>query len=177
MSTLSRPALVLCALAALTACGSGEKAPAPAEQPAPAPAPAAAESTPATPTATAAAPGADAYAICSTCHQPNGEGLPNAFPPLAGSDYVNGPGAPHIAIVLKGLAGPITVKGQTYNSVMAPWESLSDDQVAAAVNYERASWGNTGAPVTSADVAKVRAAITSRTTAWTVDDLKKAKLP
>jgi mono/diheme cytochrome c family protein len=123
-----------------------------------------------------AAPSPDAYAICSTCHQANGEGLPNTFPPLAGSEYVNGPGAPHIAIVLKGLTGPITVKGKSYNSVMTPWESLSDDQIAAAINYERASWGNTGAPVTSADVAKVRLALKSRTTPWTVDELKKAKL-
>lgn len=122
------------------------------------------------------APGTDAYQVCATCHQANGEGLPNAFPPLAGSDYVNGPGEPHIAIVLKGLSGPVVVKGQTFNGVMAAWEGLPDEQIAAAINYERASWGNKGKPVTAQDVAAVRAAVKSRTTAWTIEDLKKAKL-
>lgn len=193
MSTPFCRRLSLIALLAAAACGGGEKAPPanpPADQPAAAPAPAAPTDTASTTTRSpavvpaaapaaspaSAAPGPDAYAICSTCHQANGEGLPNTFPPLAGSEYVNGPGATHIAIVLKGLTGPITVKGKTYNSVMTPWESLSDAQIAAAINYERASWGNTGAPVTSADVAKVRVAIKSRTTSWTADELKKAKL-
>jgi len=129
-----------------------------------------------TSTTPASGPGADAYQICSTCHQASGEGLPNAFPPLAGSEVVNGPVEPHIAIVLKGLTGPVTVKGQTFNGAMAPWESLSDEQIAAAINYERASWGNSGKSVTAQDVAAVRAAVTSRATAWTADDLKKAKL-
>jgi mono/diheme cytochrome c family protein len=130
----------------------------------------------AAPAAPAPAPGADAYAVCQTCHQANGEGLPNAFPSLVGSEYVNGPGGPHIAIVLKGLTGPITVKGQTFTGVMAPWESLGDDQIAAAINYERASWGNSGAPVTQADVARIREAVKGRTAPWTVAELEKANL-
>ena len=27
---------------------------------------------------------------CQACHQPDGQGVPDAFPPLAGSDYLNG---------------------------------------------------------------------------------------
>ncbi|MFN8650727.1 MAG: cytochrome c [Gemmatimonadales bacterium] len=122
------------------------------------------------------APGVDAYAVCQTCHQANGEGLPNAFPPLAGSAIVNGPVGPHVAIVLKGMSGPITVKGATYNNIMAPWESLSDEQIVSAINYERASWGNTGTPVTAADVARVRAAVKGRSTPWTVAELEKAAI-
>ena len=35
------------------------------------------------------AQGEAAYlANCAACHQPNGKGLPGAFPPLAGSDYL-----------------------------------------------------------------------------------------
>lgn len=171
---MSRHTLPLLAAALLLAACGGRKEEQSAAKP---------ESTAATrpqPTppapAAAAAPGADAYQICQTCHQANGEGLPNAFPPLAGSDIVNGPVEPHIAIVLKGMSGPVVVKGQTFNGVMAAWESLPDEQIVAAINYERASWGNAGKPVTLQDVAAVRAAVTSRTTAWTVDDLKKTRL-
>ena len=163
--TLSLSTLVV----ALAACGGKPEQSAGKPDSTPA---AAAAATP----ATAAAPGADAYQICATCHQANGEGLPNAFPPLAGSDIVNGPVEPHIAIVLKGMSGPVVVKGQAFNGVMAAWESLPDEQIAAAINYERASWGNSGKPVTVQDVAAVRAAVKSRATAWTIEDLKKAKL-
>ncbi|MBK6778907.1 MAG: cytochrome c [Gemmatimonadetes bacterium] len=116
------------------------------------------------------------YQICSACHQPNGQGIPKTFPPLAGSTIVNGPGGPHIAIVLKGLVGPTTVKGQVYNGAMAPWESLTDAQIAGAINYERTHWGNTGAKVTVADVARVRQLVKARKTPFTMDDLKKLKL-
>jgi len=162
---------VVAASAFLAGCGGGK------EQSAARPktTAAAAPSTPAT-AAPAEAPGAEAYHVCATCHQANGEGLPNAFPPLAGSDYVNGRGEFHIAIVLKGLAGPITVKGQPFNGQMAPWESLPDSQIAAAINYERASWGNAGKPVTPGEVAAVRKAVKARNKAWTVDELEQAKL-
>ncbi len=115
------------------------------------------------------------YQICSACHQPNGQGIPKTFPPLAGSTIVNGPGGPHIAIVLKGLVGPTTVKGQVFNGAMAPWESLTDAQIAGAINYERTHWGNTGAKVTVADVARVRQLVKARKTPFTMDDLKKVK--
>ena len=42
------------------------------------------------------------------CHQPTGLGLPNMFPPLAGSDWVTAPGPERlIRIVLHGFQGPI----------------------------------------------------------------------
>jgi mono/diheme cytochrome c family protein len=160
---------------ALAACGgSGEKAPASQATDTAHAAPAAAESAGA-PAAQAAAAPAD-YVVCQTCHQANGEGLPNAFPPLAGSDIVNGPVGPHLAIVLKGLTGPVTVKGAPYNGMMAPWESLSDEQIVGAINYERASWGNKGTPATVADVARIRGAVKGRTTPWTIAELEKAGL-
>lgn len=124
--------------------------------------------------ATAATDSAD-YQICAACHQPTGLGLPKTFPPLAGSLIVNGPPAPHIAIVLKGLVGPIKVKGETYNSAMAPWESLTDAQIAGAINYERTHWGNKGVKVTPADVAKVRTLLKARKTPFTAPDLEKQK--
>jgi mono/diheme cytochrome c family protein len=52
-------------------------------------------------------------ANCVTCHQANGQGQPGQFPPLAGSEFVLGDASNRlIAIVLKGLQGPVQVKGQ-----------------------------------------------------------------
>lgn len=94
---------------------------------------------------------------CAACHQPTGQGVPGAFPPIAGSEYANGPADTQIKIVLKGLSGPIKVKGVTYNGqMMAFADRLTDDQIAAIITHERTSWGNSGGAVTAADVKKLR---------------------
>ena len=51
---------------------------------------------------------------CVACHQPTGAGLPGVFPPFDGSEYVVGDARRLVAIVIKGLNGPITVKGTKY---------------------------------------------------------------
>lgn len=125
-------------------------------------------------TAQAQKTGAEVYATCSACHQANGQGVPGAFPPLAGSEWVNGKGDVPIAIVLHGLQGPLTVKGQKYNGVMAPWgTTFNDDQIAAVVTYIRSNFGNKAPAVTKADVARVRAATKARKGAWSEAELKK----
>ncbi len=176
-SVLTTPALLL-ALGALAACGGGgEKAATTDSAAAPAAAPAAAAAaTPAAPAAGAALDGKAEYLVCQTCHQENGEGLPNLYPPLAGSEWINGEPEVPIAIILHGLQGEITVKGQKFNNVMAPWASLSDAQIAAILTHERSSWGNTSSAVTAEQVAAVRAATASRTGPWTPAEVKAAKL-
>ena len=93
---------------------------------------------------------------CSVCHQSNGAGLPNVFPPLAKSDYLNADKTRAISIVLNGLSGPVTVNGAKFDSVMPPMSQLNDDEVANIVTYAINSWGNKGGTVTAAEVAKVR---------------------
>ncbi len=171
-SVLTTPALLL-ALSALTACGGGGEKAATTDSAA---APAAAAPEAAAPAAAAGLDGKAEYLVCQTCHQENGEGLPNLYPPLAGSEWLTGEPEVPIAIVLHGMQGEITVKGQKFNNVMAPWASLSDAQIAAILTYERSSWGNTAAAVTAEQVAAVRAATASRTTPWTPDEVKAAKL-
>lgn len=102
--------------------------------------------------------GAKVYAArCASCHQPTGAGVPGAFPPLAGSEYVTGKPEDHAKVVLNGLNGAITVKGQSYNGVMPAWKDvLSDREIAAVVTYERNSWGNKAGVVTPDDVKKLR---------------------
>jgi mono/diheme cytochrome c family protein len=139
---------------------------------------AAAAAAPAAPAATVASAGETLYQRSVTCHMANGAGVPNAFPPLAGSEYVNGSADRMVAIIMHGLQGPITVNGALYNSAMLPYGTsvpMSDEEVAAVASYVRASWGNTGAAVSAEDVARVRETTRSRATPWTVAELASFK--
>lgn len=102
------------------------------------------------------AAGKSIYAkTCFACHQSNGEGLPNAFPPLAKSDFLNGEISAAIDVVIKGKMGEITVNGKKFNGVM-PAQSLSDEEVANVLSYVYSEWGNGKREVTPAMVAKQR---------------------
>ena len=88
---------------------------------------------------------------CFACHQAEGQGIPNAFPPLAKSDYLNADLNRAIDIILNGLRGEITVNGEKYNSVMTR-QALSDDDVANVLTYIYNSWENSKKEVTPAMV-------------------------
>ena len=94
---------------------------------------------------------------CSVCHQANGEGLPNVFPPLARSDFLMADKQRAIGIVLNGLTGKVTVNGNVFNSVMPPMSQLNDDELANILTYVRNSWGNSGEVVSADEVKQVRA--------------------
>jgi mono/diheme cytochrome c family protein len=101
-------------------------------------------------------------------------GVPGQYPPLAGSEWVQGNEERVISIVLHGLSGPLTVEGKEYNNVMAPLgEVLKDEQIANVISYVRSEWGNTGSEVQPETVAKVRAANAGRKTYWTAAELQK----
>jgi mono/diheme cytochrome c family protein len=108
---------------------------------------------------------------CAACHQAQGEGT-NVYPPLAGSEWVNGPESRVVRIILHGLTGDVEVQGQVYNGAMPAWgPSLSDEEIAAVATYIRSSFGNQSLPVTTATVAQARAAHAGRTTPWTMPEL------
>jgi len=106
--------------------------------------------------ANAAVDGATVYNTCLPCHQATGAGIPGAFPPLAESEWVNGPVENLIRIQLRGLMGPITVKGKQYNSVMPPNAAMSDDEIAAVLTYVRSNFGNKSSAVTADQVKALR---------------------
>ena len=123
---------------------------------------------------TPAEKGAKIYsANCATCHQANGLGVAGQYPPLVDTDIVNGGARRHVMIVLKGLQGPVTVKGQHYGSaVMQPWEkTLTDEKIADVVTYERSAWGNKGSAVTKEGVAALRKELAGRTESYTEPDI------
>jgi len=111
---------------------------------------------------------------CAACHQATGEGVEGTYPPLAGSEWVNGDDAKVVRIVLHGLTGPVEVAGETYAGMMPPWGGiLKDEDIAAVLTYVRSTWGNKAAPITPARVAAIRAATTTRAKPWTTAELVK----
>ncbi len=80
---------------------------------------------------------------CQACHQADGQGVPDAFPPLAKSDYLNGDKIRAIKTVTGGLEQPLTVNGKTFNGVMPAW-SLSDEDIADVLTFVYSKWGNSG---------------------------------
>jgi nitrite reductase (NO-forming) len=94
---------------------------------------------------------------CSACHQPTGQGLAGAFPPLARSDFLNADTHRAVGVVLRGRSGPITVNGTQYNGMM-PALTLSDDDAADVLTYIYSQWGNNGTTVPPDLVRQVRAA-------------------
>ncbi|UFH34423.1 copper-containing nitrite reductase [Flavobacterium acetivorans] len=93
---------------------------------------------------------------CFACHQSEGQGVPNAFPPLAKSDYLNANIDRAINAVLHGLSGEVTVNGKKYNNVMTS-QNLTDDEIADVLTYVYNSWGNNKTVVTPAKVKALRA--------------------
>jgi len=92
---------------------------------------------------------------CFACHQANGEGIANAFPPLANSDFLNADVKRAIGIVINGKTGEITVNGNKYNSIMTK-QTLSDEEIAEVLTYVYNSWGNKKAEVTTKMVSEVK---------------------
>lgn len=86
--------------------------------------------------------GKKVYNNCIACHQASGLGLPGQFPPLVGSEWVDGGTARLGAILLHGINGPFKVAGQSYNQLMPPWNTLSDEKLAQVITYVRREFGS-----------------------------------
>jgi cytochrome c oxidase cbb3-type subunit II len=92
-------------------------------------------------------------ANCQSCHQENGEGLAGAFPPLKGSQIVNSDNIePFVGIIMNGYDaraeyGVMPAVGRN--------NKLKPEAIAAIMNHERESWGNSGKKVTTKEVEKI----------------------
>jgi nitrite reductase (NO-forming) len=94
--------------------------------------------------------------VCFACHQATGLGIPNAFPPLAQSDFLLADPRDGAAGIIFGRQGEIVVNGKKYNGVM-PALALSDEEIASVITYVLNSWGNDGGELTPDIVKEVRA--------------------
>jgi mono/diheme cytochrome c family protein len=100
--------------------------------------------------------GEDVYsASCASCHQPLGEGVEGAFPPLASTTYLKNQKRV-IGIVLNGQEGEITVNGKKYSTPMAALNQLTDREIADVLNFVSNSWGNKNPMIKAAQVKAER---------------------
>lgn len=111
---------------------------------------------------------------CVACHQSNGRGLPNVYPPLVNSDWVKDDPHRLVNVILAGLAGPVTVNGKDYNNAMTAFGRLSDQQIAAVLTYIRTSpdYENDAPKVSEEMVAEVRAEYGERSDPWSQQELE-----
>jgi mono/diheme cytochrome c family protein len=121
------------------------------------------------------ADGKKLYERCVACHQATGLGIPGAFPPLGGSEFVTGKAEVPIAILIHGLQGEVTVKGTKYNGVMMSYgtgQAMTDQELADVVTYIRTNFGNKATPVTVKDVAAAKAKHAARKKPFTEAELR-----
>jgi mono/diheme cytochrome c family protein len=102
-------------------------------------------------------------AQCAACHQATGKGLPGVFPPLDGSEWVQGDARTVANILLHGITGKITVAGADYSGAMPSFQQLGDAELAAVASYIRSEWSNKAEPVPASLFAQERKASTRTT--------------
>ena len=119
---------------------------------------------------------------CMACHQFNGLGIPGAFPPFDGSEYVQGDTKRLVALVIKGYTGPITVKGVAFPGAIPliavdtqfPQFYKDNKNLADVLNYVRTAWSNKADTAITPDfIQKIRDEFKDRTTPWNAADLAK----
>ena len=112
--------------------------------------------TPAVPTAEQMEMGKKIYETpgkCITCHQANGQGVPNVFPNLVGSKFLLEQKVLAVTQVLNGSA-KVGNKAVKYPAPMPP-QLASKEEAVAVINYVLNSFGNNGGVVTMDDVKDV----------------------
>ena len=93
---------------------------------------------------------------CLQCHQKDGSGVPNMFPPVMKSDWATGDKIRLINVLLKGLDGDIEVNGDQYSQVMPKQDYLTNTEIAEILTYIRQNFGNDAGAINPEDVATVR---------------------
>jgi mono/diheme cytochrome c family protein len=119
--------------------------------------------------------GRDLYMkACIECHQADGRGVPQTFPPLRGSEWVKGDRDSMLRIILGGLSGPVEISGQKFNGVMPGHSHVSDEEIAAIASFVRFAFGELKEPpVAAADVKAIRPDVEKRKfVPWTVRELR-----
>ncbi|MGJ8671335.1 c-type cytochrome [Rubritalea sp.] len=102
--------------------------------------------------------GAALYKNCASCHGTGGAGVAGVYPPLAGSEWVTGSGKVPALVMIHGVSGPISVKGNDYNGAMPPMaDGWSDFDIAALTYYLQNNFGNNVGEIFSAEqIAEIR---------------------
>jgi glucose/arabinose dehydrogenase len=106
-------------------------------------------------------PGSAVYNYyCQSCHQHNGQGDGNRFPPVQNSDWVTGDKKRLISVILNGLNQTITVNGKTYNSVMPGHSFLKDEEIAEVLTFLKQHFNGARDSITAAEIKNLRTSTT-----------------
>jgi mono/diheme cytochrome c family protein len=101
--------------------------------------------------------------LCTVCHGPEGQGVPNIGAALAGSEFVTGDASIPVRILMHGKEGQI--------GLMPPLSDFDDEQIAAVITYIRGSFGNIADPVPTVAAKEYRQAYVHRSSPWTDEEL------
>ncbi len=93
---------------------------------------------------------------CRACHMADGKGDGTRFPPLDASEWVTGNKKRLIEILLNGLEGPITIKGESFVGTMPSLDYLTDQEISQVLTYIRMNFGNQADGVMENQVRTVR---------------------
>lgn len=112
----------------------------------------------------------DAYKVCRTCHQANGQGVPGSFPPLDGhiADFARTEaGRTYLVMVItNGVAGRLEVNGKRYQGVMPAQPRLKDPDIAEVLNFIIRDFAKAGPDVkdfSAEEVAAIKKAMGRKT--------------
>lgn len=114
---------------------------------------------------------------CATCHRDHGEGIVRIYPPLAGSEWVNGDPDRLIKLTLHGVWGKIRVRGKIFEPSLgvppmtAIGNMFTDAEIASVLTYVRNSWGNAASEIRPEDVKRIRAETVDRRRFYSPEEL------
>jgi mono/diheme cytochrome c family protein len=94
---------------------------------------------------------------CAQCHGDTGQGVPGAYPPLAGNRAVTMESPANLVqIVMHGGFAPATWSNPRPFGMQPQILVLSEPDIAEVLSYIRSAWGNQAPPVSAFDVARLR---------------------
>jgi len=114
---------------------------------------------------------------CSTCHRDHGEGIIRVYPPLVGSEWVNGDSDRLTKLTLHGVHGKIRVRGEIFEPArgVPPMTAIgnffTDAEIAAVLTFVRNSWGNDASLIAPGDVKRIRAETKDRIKFYSPEEL------
>jgi mono/diheme cytochrome c family protein len=78
---------------------------------------------------------------CANCHQTDGKGLGNLYPPINGSDYLANNRDQIAHAIRYGQTGSVVVNGKTYTQPMPANSRLTDMEIEEILAFVYDEWG------------------------------------
>jgi glucose/arabinose dehydrogenase len=97
------------------------------------------------------------YGLCAACHMDDGRGVPNMQPALTPGGALAGEATTSIRLLLFGPDKALPANRARYENPMPDMSALSDEQIAAVLNFVRRTFARTESSITPEDVAAERA--------------------